>query len=724
MTKRKGILLFTLSFIILFNSCKAQTHLSQPTGKAALPEHFRFIYNSDANNMFLGTPPMRPEKIYAYIDEVAKAGVTSFFISPNWGMPMNFPTKVGDMIGEHISEALEETVSKNQPLLNFRELLKSAPDPLALILNHAKARRMETFVSFRLNEVHDVESEESLIFDRFWRTHPEWHIGKAGDPMAQVYTDIMGPRTHPIVNSWLPAGLNFAVPEVRNYRMAQLREICERYDIDGLELDFQRFPMYFKPGEEERGIRIMSEWMREVRLMVEEAGKKRGRPILLAARILALPEQNKAIGLDPADWVHAGRVDFVIVSHYLHNNFQLPIEEYRSLFPRDFPVYASVEVEPGMDRFFNIVYPLWQKKVNGIYLFNYFFPGVKENATPPPYDSIRKLGYPIVVGDSVLLVANRHSNAVSYVNPKTFKVIKSIPTGPHPGGIVVTPDQKTAYISNFEPNHSPSGNKISVIDLVEGKQLKDISISYYGRLHGGAVSPDGRYVYFTSEYLGYVIEIETGSNRFVRAIPTQGREPHMVYVSPDGKYLLTANRSSGDISVIDRSTGCLHKKIPSGKGVEGMAFTPDRKFVWALNRAEGSITIIDMQKLEVTKTLECKGMPVRIRFTADGKRALVSGWTKEGTLTVIDVVTFREIKRIKVGNYAMGVELSADERYAFVGCEDLLEPGALPDVLGGSKKSKAESDGVHVIDMKTLKVVSVVKTGLGPGPMTMWYPFQ
>jgi YVTN family beta-propeller protein len=468
----------------------------------------------------------------------------------------------------------------------------------------------------------------------------------------------------------------------------------------------------------------MSEWMREVRLMVEEAGKKRGRPILLAARILALPEQNKAIGLDPAHWVHAGILDFVTVSHYLHNNFQLPIDEYRSLFPKDFPIYASVEVEPGMDRFFNIVYPLWQKKVNGIYLFNYFFPRGLERGAPAPYDSIRKLGYPIVVGDSVLLVANRHSNTVSYVNPKTFKVIKSIPTGPHPGGIVVTPDQKTAYISNFEPNRSPSGNKISVIDLVEGKQLKDISISYYGRLHGGAVSPDGRYVYFTSEYLGYVIEIETGSNRFVRAIPTQGREPHMVYVSPDGKYLLTANRSSGDISVIDRSTGCLYKKIPSGKGVEGMAFTPDRKFVWALNRAEGSITIIDMQKLEVTKTLECKGMPVRIRFTADGKRALVSGWTKEGTLTVIDVVTFREIKRIKVGNYAMGVEFSADERYAFVGCEDLLEPGALPDVLGGSKKSKAESDGVHVIDMKTLKVVSVVKTGLGPGPMTMWYPFQ
>lgn len=720
MIKLRGILFFTLVFV--FNVCKAQMDLSRQVDKGVLPKHFRFIYNSDADNMFLATPPMTPEKIYANIDEVAKAGVTSFFISPNWGMPVIFPTKVGDMIGEHLSESLEAKVPEDQALMNFRHLRKTVSDPLELILKHAKARQMETFVSFRLNEVHDVESDESLIFERFWRMHPEWRIGNAGDPMAQVYTDIMGPRTHPIVNSWLPAGLNFAVPEVRKYRMAQLREICERYDIDGLELDFQRFPMYFKPGEEEPGIQIMSDWVREVRAMVKEAEKKRGHPILLTARVLALPEQNKAIGLDPVSWVHSGLLDFIIISHYLHNNFQLPVEEYRSALPKDFPVYASIEVEPVMSRYFNIAYPLWQKKVDGICLFNFFTS--KGSKNPPPYDSVSLVGYPIIAKDSTLLVANKHSNTVSYVHPKTFKIIKSIPVGHHPGGIVVTPDQKTAYISNFEPNQSPSGNKISVIDLVAGKRIDDIPISYYGRLHGGAVSPDGRYVYFTSEYLGSVIEVETAGNKYIRAIPTQGRQPHMVYVSPDGKYLVTANRLSNDVSVIDRSTGLLHKKIPSGKGVESMAFTPDRKFLWILNRADGSITIVDMQRLEVTKTLACKGMPVSIKFTSDGKRALVAGWTKEGTLTVMDALSLREIKRVKVGGYAIGVELSADEKYAFVGCEDQLEPGDVPDVLGLKKVYKPQSDGVHVIDMSTLKVVSIVKTGLGPGPMTMWYPSE
>ena len=153
-----------------------------------------------------------------------------------------------------------------------------------------------------------------------------------------------------------------------------------------------------------------------------------------------------------------------------------------------------------------------------------------------------------------------------------------------------------------------------------------------------------------------------------------------------------------------------------------MSFTPDRKFLWALNQTGGSITIIDMARLEPIETIECPGMPVRIRFTADGEKALVAGWTKEGTLTVIDVATRKEIKRIRVGDYAIGIELSPDEKYAFVGCEDSLEPEILADGSEHIKQHKEDSDGIHVIDMETLEVVSKIKTGLGPDPMTMWYP--
>ena len=254
------------------------------------------------------------------------------------------------------------------------------------------------------------------------------------------------------------------------------------------------------------------------------------------------------------------------------------------------------------------------------------------------------------------------------------------------------------------------------------KQVKTIPTGNVVRIHGAAISPDGRYAYFTAGQSDSVIEVKTETNEISRTIATHGKISHMVYVTPDGKYLLTANIVSEDISVINRSTGKLYKKIPAGKGVEGMAFTPDRKYLWALNQTGGTITIIDMQTLEPIETFDCPGMPVRVRFTADGKKALIPGWVKEGTLTVIDVATRKEIKRIRVGDYAIGVELSPDEKYAFVGCEDSLKPEILPNGTERVKEHKEDSDGVHVIDMKTLEVVSVIKTGLGPDPMVMWYP--
>jgi YVTN family beta-propeller protein len=318
----------------------------------------------------------------------------------------------------------------------------------------------------------------------------------------------------------------------------------------------------------------------------------------------------------------------------------------------------------------------------------------------------------------VLLVANKHSNTLSFVNPKTLKVIETIPTGPNPHEITVTPDQRFAYLSNY----APPGNTISVVDLHEKKMIKEISTGQYTRIHGAAMAPDGRHAYFTAGQSGYVVEVDTRTNEVTRGIPTHGKISHTVYVSPDGKHLYTGNIVSENISVIDRLSGKLIGQIPAGEGCEGMAFTPDGKHLWAANQTGGTITIIDLITSKPIETFQCPGMPVRIRFTHDGKLALVSSWTKTGELVVIDVATRRELKRIRVGDFAIGVELSPDGSRAFVGCEDSMEAEVLPDGSERVKAKAGDSDGVHVIDMTTLSVESVIKTGLGPDPMVMWYP--
>ena len=394
----------------------------------SLPQNYRLMYDSDGGNMFIyKKPPMTPEMLYPYIDEVAKTGVTSFFMSPHYGMPMIFPTKVAKMIGEDVNPELNskitldaEPITIERGVSNLRALIDAGHDPFGLIVDRAHQNGMEVFISFRLNEVHWVEKKDALILSHFWKEHPEWRIGKNGDSLSQVYLDILGPRTSPVVAGWLPGGLNFAIPEVRAHRLAQMREMCERFDIDGLDLDFQRFPMYFKIGEERKYLETMTNWIREIRKMTNEVGTKRGRPILLCARIMAKPEQNMAIGLDPFTWANENLLDFVIVSHYLHNNFSLPIQEYKKLFPKEYPIYASIEVEREEESFRDIAQQLWQDGVDGISLFNFFTS--RERGKEPLFNIIPEIGTPqiishisapsIIGGESIFKERRKSSNHI------------------------------------------------------------------------------------------------------------------------------------------------------------------------------------------------------------------------------------------------------------------------------------------------------------------------
>ena len=68
---------------------------------------------------------------------------------------------------------------------NLWSLAEAGHDPMRLIVDRARDKGLDVFLSFRLNEVHAVEQEDSLLFSTFWKDHPEWRIGKAGDPLPE-----------------------------------------------------------------------------------------------------------------------------------------------------------------------------------------------------------------------------------------------------------------------------------------------------------------------------------------------------------------------------------------------------------------------------------------------------------------------------------------------------------------------------------------------------------
>ncbi len=371
----------------------------------------RYIYNSDADNMFLYKgPPMQPEDVYPYIDQVAAAGVTTFSMSPNDGMVMNFPSKHARMLGDEddsaILKQLEETgLTKpgtlSRAALNYKAFVEQGHDAMGIAVERAKQQGMEVFLSFRMNEVHGVDTPDAfpynLILSRYWREHPEYWIGKPGDELSQLHQDILGPRTSPVVGKWLPGGLDFAHDDVRQRRFDQIEECIERYDVDGLELDFQRFPMFFKYGEEEQNLAVMTEFVGRLRKLTDHKGNERGRPMLLSARVMARPEQNEAVGLDVFRWADEGLVDFLIASHYLRNDFPLPVQEYRERMPQDMPLYASIEVEPKAETYRTLARQLFAERVDGLMLFNYFTR--RESGNEPDFELVKELRDPKTIAE-------------------------------------------------------------------------------------------------------------------------------------------------------------------------------------------------------------------------------------------------------------------------------------------------------------------------------------
>ncbi len=372
----------------------------------------RVIYNNDGVNMFIDVvPPMTPEDLYTYVDEVADTQVTTFFMDPQYCMPMLYPGEVTEMIGSDMTDEQWAEVMRVAPepdkkgsieraLANLRGLVDAGHDPVGLVVERAKAKGMEVFITFRLNEIHDVHVDDTLLVSRFWRAHPEWRVGEEGDEILPKFQEIIGGRADykvsPVVASWFPGALNFTVPEVRALRLAELREVCERFPIDGIDLDFQRFPIYFPQDQGPEHIDTMTGWMREVRAMARDVGDKRGRPLLVSARVLATPEQNRSIGLDPAAWADEGLVDFLVVSHYLRNDFPLPLAEFRKLMPEGMPLYGSIEVEKDRDSFRRVADTLWKNGADGVLLFNFFTSRHSRNEEPF-LDLLHELGDPSTI---------------------------------------------------------------------------------------------------------------------------------------------------------------------------------------------------------------------------------------------------------------------------------------------------------------------------------------
>ncbi len=379
------------------------------SGRAGHGPPFHVLYSNDTTNITSCVSPwhkkgepFRPKMLEATVDEAA--GTDVHLLQPGlcwvpWWKSAVYPAE------EHYCWIKERYGLEPD---SFGRYLLEGGDIVKVFIDRCRLRGQTPFISLRLNDGHHKEWVDAKRGDkigggasqgitRFYYEHPEYRIG-------------------PDLKNWNLRVHNWAIPEVRAHKFSFIRELCEDYDIDGLELDFMRHCSLFQPdrttGEQRCG--IMTGFVREVRDVLNRTAKA-GRHRWLCVRIPCYLAAHGPLGIDLTGFADAGVEMFNLSPYYVFEQ-QTDSAAIKRLLP-GLAVYAEMthttRVGPKVsgtsgyddfsfrrttdEQFYTTAHLAYARGLDGVSFFNFVY--YREHGTPlrgpfnePPFHVIRRVG--------------------------------------------------------------------------------------------------------------------------------------------------------------------------------------------------------------------------------------------------------------------------------------------------------------------------------------------
>src|SRR6059058_3087163 len=186
--------------------------------------------------------------------------------------------------------------------------------------------------------------------------------------------------------------------------------------------------------------------------------------------------------------------------------------------------------------------------------------------------------------------------------------------------------------------------------------------------------------------------------------------PHMVMMSPDGRYVVTGGTRANKAYIVDVRTLKLVKVINVDIAPEHLAFSPDGRWYYQGNPEGDSISVIDMVSLTKIKTIPGLVEPLNTVFLPDGSKAYVGNYGAHW-VGVIDVRRHELLKKIQIA------EVPGVAR---------LDPAKYLGEIKGINIAAATNDGRYLyaadgdlgvvgkIDPREDKVIKVMRVGQNP----------
>jgi YVTN family beta-propeller protein len=237
----------------------------------------------------------------------------------------------------------------------------------------------------------------------------------------------------------------------------------------------------------------------------------------------------------------------------------------------------------------------------------------------------------------LVYVPNSRSATVTVIDPGTYRVIRSFPTGTLPQHVVPSYDLGTLWVANNE------GNSLTLIDPVTGEDGTRVPVDDPYNLY---FTPDGRFAMVIAERLNRIDFRDAHDMTLVQSLPVECKGvDHMEFTS-DGRYAIATCEFSGQLVKID-----VGARAVVGYLTLVPVSSPLKKLTGLLVRRHGDHTSAPM--------------PQDIRSSPDGTVFYVADM-KDGGVFLVDPIAFVGVGFIKTGVGAHGLYPSRDGTRLYV----------------------------------------------------------
>jgi len=198
--------------------------------------------------------------------------------------------------------------------------------------------------------------------------------------------------------------------------------------------------------------------------------------------------------------------------------------------------------------------------------------------------------------NGLLYVTTELEQAITVIDPKTLKVVATIPTGQKESHMLaITRDGKRGYTANVGPG------TVSVLDLEANKTLAVIPIS--GETQRISLAADDSMAFTADQTKPQLAVIDTATNKVKAWVPLPA-PGYGTAATSDRHWLLVAVPKANQVAVVDLKTMNVAATVDVPKAPQEVLIRPDQKVAYVSCDASHEVAVIGIGDWKAQKPIE------------------------------------------------------------------------------------------------------------------------